>query len=95
VHVRVVRFTDVSAERIAQLSSRIDESDGPPEGIPATGLQVLFDEGQGTAVVLQTFATAEDMEAGAQTLSAMDASETPGTRASVDSCEVAVDVNMG
>jgi hypothetical protein len=91
VYVRAVRFTDVSAERIEGLLARIEESEGPPPGVPATGLKLLFDEGQGTAVVLQYFTTAEDMEAGAQAFSAMDASETPGTRASVDMCELKLD----
>ncbi len=86
--VRVVRFTDATAERVNSVLARIEESDGPPEGVPTTGLKVLFDESQGTVVVLQYFETAEDMDAGAQAFSAMDASETPGTRASVDMCEV-------
>jgi len=88
MHVRVVRFTDVSAERMEGLLARIEDSDGPPPGIPATGLEVLFDEAHGTAVVLQQFESAEDMEAGDKAFSAMDASETPGTRVSVDMCEV-------
>jgi len=92
MHVRVVRFTDVSAERLEGLLARISESDGPPPGVPSTGLTVLFDEGQGTAVVLQYFATAADMEAGAKVMAAMDASETPGTRASVDACELKLEL---
>jgi len=88
MHVRVVRFTDVTAERIDGLLASIEEADGPPAGVPATGLRLLFDEAQGTAVVLQYFATAEDMNVGGQAFSAMDPSETPGTRASVDMCEV-------
>lgn len=88
MYVRVVRFTDVSAERIEGVLARIEESGGPPPGVPTTGLKLLFDEAQGTAVVMQYFATAEDMAAGAQAFSAMDASETPGTRASVDMCEL-------
>jgi hypothetical protein len=88
VHVRVVRFTDVDADKVAGLVARIEESDGPPPGVPATGMKILHDAAQGTAVALQYFATPEDMEAGAQALSAMDASETPGTRASVDMCEI-------
>jgi hypothetical protein len=91
MHVRVVRFTDVSAERMQELLARIEGSDGPPPGVPATGLKVLFDSDQETAVVLQYFESAEDMEAGAKVFSAMDASETPGTRASVDMCEVRVE----
>ena len=39
-------------------------------------------------MVLQYFNTAEDMETGAKAFSAMDPSETPGTRASVDMSEM-------
>jgi hypothetical protein len=88
MYVRAVRFTDVSAERMQELLARIEKSEGPPPGVPATGLEILVDEAQGTAVVLQYFESAEDMEAGAQAFSAMDPSETPGTRAAVDMCEV-------
>jgi hypothetical protein len=88
MYVRVVRFTDVSAERMQELLARIEESDGPPPGVPAKALKILFDASQNTAVVLQHFESAEDMEAGAQVFSAMDSSETPGTRASVDMCEM-------
>ena len=94
MYVRVVRFTDVSAERIAELLARIEESDGPPPGVPATALKVLLDEAQGTAVVLQYFATQEDMEVGAAAFSAMDASDTPGTRASVDMCELKLELEL-
>ena len=88
MYVRVVRFTDVSAERMEGLQARIEESDGPPPDVPATGLKVLFDESQGTAVVLQYFETADDMAAGAKAFSAMDPADTPGTRGSVDMCEL-------
>lgn len=88
MYVRVVRFTDVTAERIEGTLARIEESGGPPPGVPATGLKIMFDRAQATAVVMQYFDTAEDMEAGAQAFSAMDAAETPGTRVSVDMCEM-------
>lgn len=88
MYIRVVRFTDVSAERMQELLARIEESDGPPSGVPATGLKVLHDSAQGTAVVLQYFESSEDMEAGGRVFSEMDSSETPGTRESVDMCEV-------
>lgn len=92
MHIRVVRFTDVSAARMEGLLSRIKASSGPPPGVPSTGLNVLFDEAQGTAVVLQYFATAQDMEAGAKVMDAMDGSETPGTRVSVDACELKLEL---
>jgi hypothetical protein len=94
MYVRVVRFTDVSAERMDGLKARIDESDGPPPGVPSTGLKILYDGEQGTAVVLQYFETAEDMEAGARAFSAMDPADTPGTRASVDMCEIKLEVEV-
>ena len=85
--VRVVRFEGTSAERIDGLMAEV-ESGGPPPGVNIEKLTVLFDEAQSTAVVLQHFATREDMDAGAAVFDAMDPSETPGTRASVDACEV-------
>jgi hypothetical protein len=91
VYVRVVRFTDVTADRVEGLIARIEEEDGPPPGIPVKGLQMLFDADQGTAVVLQLFDSAEDMRTGAEGFAAMDPGETPGTRASVDMCEVKLD----
>jgi hypothetical protein len=94
VHVRVVRFTDVTAERMDGLMARVEESAGPPPGVPAKGLQILFDESQGTAVVLQLFDSAEDMRTGGQVFAAMDPSETPGTRASVDMCEMKLERHL-
>ena len=88
--VRVVRFTDVTAERMESLTARVDEN-GPPPGVPIKKLQVIFDEAQGTAVVLQSFDTEEDLRAGAEAFAAMDPSDTPGTRASVDAGEVKVE----
>jgi hypothetical protein len=92
MYVRVGRFTDVSGERMQQLLTRVEEAGGPPPGVSSTGLTVLFDEAQRTAVVLQRFATAEDMGAGAKVFAAMDPAETPGTRASVDACELTLDL---
>lgn len=89
---RVVRFTGVTPERMEALKARIQESGGPPPDVPSTGLQVLYDEAQGTAVVLQHFASAADLEAGARVMEQMDPSETPGARASVDACEVAIEM---
>ena len=91
MYARAVRFTDVTPDRIAEIEKRINEQDGPPEGVPSTGFQLLFDESQGTAIFVGYFATEEDMEKGAEVLQAMDPSDTPGTRASVDQCEVKIE----
>ena len=88
--VRVVRFTDVAAERVDSLAATIDET-GPPPGVPIKRLQLVFDEAQGTAVVLQYFDSEESLRAGAETFAAMDPSETPGTRVSVDTGELKIE----
>lgn len=91
MNIRVVRFTEVTAERVEQLAARIDENDGPPAGVPSSGVQLLYDETQGTAVVLQLFDSPEDMRKGDQVFNAMDPGDTPGTRVSVDRCELKID----
>lgn len=88
MYARVVRFTGVTPERIAQMDERIDEQDGPPEGVSMSGLQVMVDEEQGSAVVIQLFETAEDMSDAEETFDSMDSSDTPGARQSVDRCEI-------
>ena len=50
--------------------------------------QILHDADQGTAIVIQLFQTADDMSAAEGPLEAMDPADTPGTRASVDRCEI-------
>jgi hypothetical protein len=92
--VRVVRFTDVKTERVEALLARIEEEGGPPPGVPVKGLQILVDESQATAVVLQIFDTAEHMREGGEAFAAMDPGETPGTRVSVDACELKLERSM-
>lgn len=92
MYVRVVRFADVSSERLESLLARVKEADGPPPGVESTGLTVLFDESQGTAVVLQRFETQAAMEQAAKVFEAMDPGETPGARISVDACEQKLDL---
>jgi hypothetical protein len=91
MHARVVRFTDVTAERIAEIKTRIEESDGPPPGVNATGMQLLHDADQSTAVFVAYFASEDDLRGADEALRQMDAGDTPGTRASIDMCEVAIE----
>jgi hypothetical protein len=91
MYARVVRFTDVTPERINQIAERVDREEGPPEGVVSTGFQLLADDSQGTAIFIGYFATEEDMRKSAEVLEAMDPADTPGTRASVDVCEVKVE----
>jgi hypothetical protein len=93
MYARVVRFTDVDPERIAAIQQRIEQNDGPPEGVISTGMKLLVDDSQSTAVFVGFFETEENMRKSAEVLEAMDPADTPGTRASIDMCEVKVDVD--
>ena len=88
MYARVVRFTDVTADRISEVVARVQEGEGPPPGVDATGFKLLVDAEQGTALFVGFFETEEKMREASAVFEAMDASETPGTRASVDLCEV-------
>jgi hypothetical protein len=91
MHARAVRFTGVTPERIGEVVSRIEETEGPPPGVEANGMKLLYDESQGTAIFIGFFETEEKMREAAAVLEQMDASETPGTRASIDQCEVKIE----
>lgn len=91
MYARVVRFTEVTPEAISKGVTEIEASDGPPPGVAAKAMQMLHDSDQGTALFVAFFDTAEDMHAADQVFGAMDPSETPGTRASVDRCEVVIE----
>jgi hypothetical protein len=90
----VVRFTDVNPERIAEVAAEIEKGEGPPPDVPATGIRMLLDEAQSTAVAVVFFETEEDMRKGGEALDRMDTSETPGTRVSVDLCEVKAEMDV-
>ncbi len=95
MYARVVRFTDVDPDHLAGRLDEVKASEGPPVDIPAKGIQILHDPDQGTAVVIQLFETAEDMATAEAALDAMDPGETPGTRASIDRCEIKVELGSG
>jgi hypothetical protein len=94
MHARVVRFTDVTAERISEIVAQVEESGGPPPGVDATGLELFVDESQGTAIFVGYFETEQKMRDASAVFEQMDPSETPGTRASADLCEVKVQRRM-
>ena len=92
MYARVVRFTHVDPDHLAGRLEGI-ETEGPPVDIPAKGIQILHDEDQRSAVVIQLFETADDMAASEGALDQMDPADTPGTRASIDRCEIKAEVN--
>ena len=83
MYARVVRFTDADIERI---QGRDDQ--GPPEGVKPKQVQIMFDKDQNTAVVVILFETEQEMRDADAALQAMDMGDTPGTRASIDQCEI-------
>ena len=93
-HARVVRFTDVSSERISEIVSEVESAEGPPPGVDSTGFELFFDEAQGTAIFIGYFESEEKMRDASAVFDQMDASETRGSRASVDLCEVKAQRSM-
>jgi hypothetical protein len=90
MYARVVRFTEVTAESIAAVVARVEASEGPPPGVDSTGFELFLDEAQGTAVFVGYFETEQKMHDASAVFEQMDPSETPGTRVSVDVCEIKV-----
>ena len=95
MHARIVRFTDVDPDHLARRVADVEKRDAPPVDIPVKELQLLHDADQQTAVVIQVFETAEDMAAAEAALAGMDPGDTPGTRASVDRCEIKATLGGG
>ena len=91
MYARVVRFTGVSDETIASVQKQVEESGGPPPGVEAKSMQMLYDAGQGTALFVMYLDSAEQMKKADEVMGAMDPGETPGSRASVDLCEVVIE----
>ena len=95
MYARVVRFTDVDPQHLAGRLAEADAGERPPVDIPAEKVQILHDADQRTAIVIQLFETSEDMAAAEGPLDAMDPNDTPGTRASVDRCEIKAELRPG
>jgi hypothetical protein len=95
MHARIVRFTDVSKQSADRIVAEIEAGDGPPPGVESTAMKLLYDEDQSTAIFIAFFASSEAMDAADEFFDSMEPAETPGTRASVDRCEVIVDEKVG
>ena len=85
---RVVSFDGVSAERMAEMQSRMQEGDRPDD-VPAQEILVLNDADNEKSVVILFFENEDDYAQGDAALSAMSASDTPGRRTSVEKYDVA------
>ena len=91
MYARVVRFSGVDLGVIDKIRGDIEASDGPPEGVKATGMKMLFDSEQGTSLFMTFFETEEDMLEADKVFEGMDRGDTPGERVSVDRCEIVIE----
>jgi hypothetical protein len=89
---RVVSFEGVTADRIAEIKSRIDSGD-PPEGMPPSELMILHDPESERSLAIVVFDNEDDYRKGDEILSSMPGPETPGQRTAVTKYDVAVRAN--
>jgi hypothetical protein len=92
MYARVARWEGSSAEAQQKVAEMINSSDGPPEGVPSTGIMVLNDTEAGRSLVIALFETEDDLRTGDQALKDMDRPpESAGEVSSIELYEVAVD----
>jgi hypothetical protein len=86
---RVVSFSGVNRDRIAELKREIEEGERPAD-LPATEIMILHDPEAETSLAILLFDTEDDYRRGDATLNAMDTGDTPGSRTSVTKYDVVV-----
>jgi hypothetical protein len=92
MYARVARWEGLDQESIRQFADMINSADGPPEGVPSSGILVLSDSGNGRSLVIGLFDTEDDLRAGDAALRAMDRPpEVKGIISSIESYEVTAD----
>jgi hypothetical protein len=97
MHARVATFEGGNPDDIRRMVGEIERQseDGPPEGVPATGLLILHNA-DGTVLAITLFESEDDLRQGDETLSAMDPPEpgAMGRRTAVEMFEVGVKRDM-
>ncbi len=98
MHARVATFEGGDPAKVRETIAQINEraGDGPPEGVPSTGLMILNKPDDGKVLAIGLFATEEDLRKGHETLSAMDPPVVGGmgNRVSVEMFEVPVKIEV-
>jgi hypothetical protein len=91
-YARITRFTGATPEQIEAVVSQVDAAEGPPPGVPSSGVKLIVNEDEGTLIFVGFFETEEDLRTGDAVLRDMDPpGGTPGTLASVDMGEIRVE----
>jgi len=85
---RVVSFDGVDSDRIAKLTSDIQEGE-QPEGMSATEMLLLHDPDSDQALAVLFFENEDDYRKGDEVLGGMPTEDTPGRRTSVTKYQVA------
>jgi hypothetical protein len=93
---RVVRFEGADTAALeasaAEIRQQVEESDGPPPGVPAKRLLILQDAGAGKTIAITLFENEADYAEGDATLSSMSPpGDGMGERAAVEKYEVVVE----
>jgi hypothetical protein len=92
MYARVARWEGLDEDAIRQFAGMINSSDGPPEGVPSSGILVLSDVENGRSLVIGLFDTEDDLRSGDAALKAMDRPpEAKGEIGSLEYYEVTVD----
>jgi len=88
-YARVASFKG-NDDDIQALVNAVKESDGPPEGLPATRITILADRASGDIVVATRFASEEDLRVGSAALEAMSPADSGSNmqRTGVETYEV-------
>lgn len=96
MYARVARWDGGDAEAIRANAEDIKSraAEGPPEGVPSTGVTFLADPEGGRMMVIGLFETEEDLRAGDEVLNSMSPPQPMGTRAPIEVYEVAFEVRM-
>jgi hypothetical protein len=86
---RVVTFDGVDENRIAEMKREMEGSERP-EGVPASEIIILHDPDASKSVAIVFFENEDDYKVGDATLNAMPTDDTPGSRTSVTTYDVAI-----
>ena len=94
MYARVARFEGAEGDALRREAEDIASRapSGPPEGVPATGFLLLIDPDGGRSLGISLFETEEDLRKGDEALNAMSPGGDTGSRTSVETYEVAVDL---
>lgn len=97
MYARIARFEGGEADAIRQSAeeTKARADSGPPEGLPAKGFMMLIDPDNGRGLGITLFETEDDLRKGDEVLNSMSpAGDGMGSRASVESYEVAIDLRV-